>query len=93
MTKEEVKKRLVFTYHGLDNLKWRRKGVTIDQIAEVISSGVIGFAGNNRWKKTLNGLTVIYKIDDENNIVVITYYFSRKNKNRNIQKIFDFSFK
>lgn len=74
MTKEEVKSKLVFTYHGKDNLKWRRKGITVDEIVEAISRGVIGFAGHKRFKKTLNNLTVIYKIDDDGNIVVITYY-------------------
>lgn len=74
MTKEEVKERLVFTHHGLDNLKWRRKYITIDEIADCVANGVIGFAGSYRFKKTLNNLTVIYKIDDEDNIVIITYY-------------------
>lgn len=87
MTKEEIKSKLVFTYHGLDNLKWRRKGITVDEIAEAILRGVIGFAGNKRFKKTLNGVTVIYKIDEKENIVVITYYKKRNNKKDNYQRV------
>lgn len=89
MTKEEIKSKLVFTYHGLDNLKWRRKGITVDEIAEVILRGVIGFAGNKRFKKTLNGLTVIYKIDEKENIVVITYYKKLNNKKDNYQRVLE----
>ncbi|WP_079709798.1 hypothetical protein [Paraliobacillus ryukyuensis] len=85
-----VDKRLVFTYHAHDN----KNGTRYDgkdrtripryKIVQTIAKGQYGIAAHGSYKKTLKNIEVIYKVDDDGNFVVVTYYWVKPKRYINI---------
>ena len=90
----EVRSKLVLTNHSKDNFqgyrgdKDNRTDIQIYKIVNCILKGQLSFAGHLRMMKTFKGIVVIYKRDNDGNYVVITYYKTGSENNRNKCKSF-----
>lgn len=89
---DNIRNKLVLTRHSKDNYHGNRddgsdrSDITIHQIVMAIQKGRIGFCGHKRFKKDYGGIRVIYKVDNEGNYVVITYYHIPKRSSKKVRK-------